>query len=82
MRPVSDTSTTTSEGGRRISFGLVMGLLAAIALVLFIVQNTGKQRVEFLWLDGQFPLFLLVLITAALSVVATLVVTWWLRRND
>jgi uncharacterized integral membrane protein len=79
---VSDTSTTTSEGGRRISFGLVMGLLAAIALVLFIVQNTGKQRVEFLWLDGQFPLFLLVLITAALSVVATLVVTWWLRRND
>lgn len=80
---MSDTSTsTTSEGGRRISIGLILGALAVIALGLFIVQNTGDQQVSFLWMEGQFPLFLLVLITAALSVIATLVVTWWLRRND
>lgn len=69
------------ETGRRINARLVAGGLAAVAIVLFVVQNTGDVPVRFLWLEGEFPLFLLLLITMALTLMLALGATWFMRRR-
>ena len=37
-------------------------------IVVFSVQNTESATVEFLWLSGEFPLSLVILVTALVSV--------------
>lgn len=47
------------------------GLITVIGIaliVLFSVQNTESATVEFLWLSGEFPLSLVILVTALVSV--------------
>ena len=47
------------------------GLITVIGIalvVVFSVQNTESATVEFLWLSGQFPLSLVILVTALVSV--------------
>ena len=51
-------------------------------LGLFIFQNTDDTKVNFLWMDGDIPLFLLLLITVALTLVLAMVATWLLRRRQ
>jgi uncharacterized integral membrane protein len=67
--------------GRRVNARLVAGALAAVAIVLFVVQNTERVPVRFLWFEGGFPLFLLLLITVALTLVLALGATWLMRRR-
>lgn len=69
------------ETSRRINARLVAGALAAVAIVLFVVQNTGGVPVRFLWLEGEFPLFLLLLITMALTLILALGANWFMRRR-
>ncbi len=47
------------------------GLITVIGIaliVVFSVQNTESATVEFLWLSGEFPLSLVILVTALVSV--------------
>lgn len=60
---------------------MVLGALAAIALIVFIAQNTHEAEVNFLGWDWDLPLFLLLLITIVLSVVCTEIVSWYLGRR-
>lgn len=69
------------ETGRRINARLIAGALAAVAIVLFVVQNTERVPVRFLWFEGGFPLFLLLLITMALTLILALGATWFMRRR-
>lgn len=43
-------------------FGVWAGAVALILLIVFVAQNTGNVRLSFLWLDGQIPLALAMLI--------------------
>lgn len=70
------------ETGRRINVRLVAGALAAVAIVLFVVQNTASVQVRFLWFEGGFPLFLLLLITIALTLIFALGANWLMRRRS
>lgn len=46
--------------------------MAVMALVvIFAVQNTASVEIKFLWIEGQFPLSLVILITALVSILAT-----------
>lgn len=74
--------TEVQESGGGLNFRLVLGALAAAALALFVFQNTHDARVKFLWMNGDIPLFLLLLITVGLTLVLTFMVTWLLRRRD
>lgn len=50
------------------------GLVTVIGIaliVVFSVQNTESATVEFLWLSGEFPLSLVILVTALVSVLFT-----------
>lgn len=58
-----DDDRPATEEGRRVSAGLVA--VAGAALVVFMVQNTERQRVEFLAWDLTIALWLLVLASAA-----------------
>ena len=66
---------------RKINARMVLGALAAVALIVFIAQNTDKARVNFLGWDWDLPLFLLLLITIALSVICTEIVGWYMGRR-
>lgn len=70
------------ESGGGLNIRLVLGGLAALALVLFIFQNTDDVEVNFLWVEGSIPLFLLLLITVALTLIVVAMGTWLLRRRD
>ena len=80
-----DTAGTASGSFRdllrQINARMVLGLLAAVALVVFIAQNTDDVEVNFLWLDWAIPLFLLLLITVALSALCTVIINWFMRRR-
>ena len=71
--PGSPTPEEVSSGlsalGRRRSFGvgMVVGLIAAIAAVLLVVQNGQSVRVEWLWFDLDLPQWLLLTGTLAIG---------------
>lgn len=66
---------------RQINARMVLGALAAVALIVFIAQNTDDVRVNFLGWDWDLPLFLLLLITIALSVVCAEIAGWYMGRR-
>ncbi|MBU2669450.1 DUF1049 domain-containing protein [Actinoplanes bogorensis] len=43
-------------------FGVWAGVLVVILLIVFISQNTAAVRINFLWMTGQFPVALALLI--------------------
>jgi uncharacterized integral membrane protein len=67
---------------RQINARMVLGALAAVALIVFIAQNTDEARVNFLGWDWDLPLFLLLLITIVLSVICTEIVGWYMGRRS
>lgn len=73
------TSRSDQEGTRKI--GLVVGALAAVALLAFVFQNTESQKVEWLFWDIEMPLFLLVIITVVLTLVVSVIGAWVLGRR-
>ena len=79
---MSEQGQVVEEGGGLLSVRLVVAALAAIALVLFIFQNTHDAQVSFLWMDGTAPLYLLVLVTVGLTLVLATIGAWFLRRRD
>jgi uncharacterized integral membrane protein len=79
---MGDVESEVQESGGGLNFRLLLGAIAAAGLVLFIFQNTDDTRVKFLWMDGDIPLFLLLLITVGLTLVLAVVGTWLLRRRQ
>lgn len=79
---MSDSETQPEESGGGLNFRLLLGAIAAAGLVLFVFQNTDDTRVKFLWMDGDIPLFLLLLITVGLTLVLAVVTSWLLRRRQ
>ena len=54
--------------GSGMAWGAVLILIGLALLVVFAVQNTDPVPVEFLWLQGEYPLSLVILITVAVVV--------------
>jgi uncharacterized integral membrane protein len=69
------------EQGRRLGARAIGLGVAVLALVAFIVQNTGDIRVEWLMFDVTLPLWLLLLITAVLGAVVANLGGWLARRR-
>jgi uncharacterized integral membrane protein len=61
-------STQVTHAGSGMAWGAVVILVALALLVVFAIQNTDPVPVEFLWLDGEYPLALVILITVAVVV--------------
>jgi len=55
--------------------------LVAIALIAFIGQNRDDTEVSWLFLDGTWPLWLVIVVAAVLGAVLSEVLGWLVRRR-
>ncbi len=55
-------------------FGICAAALLSVVLIVFMFQNTGNVRVDFLWMNGSLPLALALLIAAVGAALLTMVV--------
>jgi uncharacterized integral membrane protein len=64
-----------------VPWGALIALLGVVLAVVFAVQNTEPVPVEFLWFEGEYPLALVILITAGLAVLIAQLVAYLYRRR-
>lgn len=71
------------EGGLtlRQKLNLVAAALLAVALALFIFQNTERQKISFLSFEPNMPLWLLVLGSAVIGALLAIVGGAMMRRR-
>ncbi len=50
---------------------LCAAALLSVALIVFLLQNTGRTQVSFLWMQGSAPLAVMLLIAAVAAALAT-----------
>jgi uncharacterized integral membrane protein len=74
-------SIETKTGRSGVAWGAVVLLLGLVLVVIFAVQNTDPVPVEFLWLDGDHPLALVILITVAVVVLLVELSGMFYRRR-
>jgi uncharacterized integral membrane protein len=77
--PIPEPAAPASGGG--FSWGLVVFFLFAAAFVVFVVQNPDSIEIRFLGWSGQFPLPLLLVVTALIAVLADEVIGVARRRR-
>jgi len=66
---------------RRIDFGVLGAIVGAVVLLIFILQNTREQEITWLFFDASAPLWVLILVTAVLSVALAQLVLMLMRRR-
>ncbi len=67
--------------GFAIGGGTIGLIVLAAAIVAFIVQNTNDVQVDWLFFNGEWPLWLVVIATIALTLVAERLGLWLWRRT-
>ncbi|MDP9494569.1 MAG: lipopolysaccharide assembly protein LapA domain-containing protein [Actinomycetota bacterium] len=70
-----------THSGSGVAWGAVIILLGLALAIVFAVQNTEPVPIEFLWLDGEFPLALVILITVAVVVLLAELLGMVFRRR-
>jgi uncharacterized integral membrane protein len=70
-----DTAPPPDRGGWKESRQgpsgkLIVSIVAIVILVLFVLQNTNEAQVNFLFFDGRYPLWMLIVIGAVLGFIA------------
>ena len=73
-----ETSAASGQSGPPIK--LVALLLVVVALAIFFFQNDSDAPVSFLWLDGQWPVWLVIGVSVVAGVVLDRLGTWQWRR--
>lgn len=74
----SDPTPPSSDG---IPWGGIVGTLGVVLLVVFAVQNTETVAIDFLWLSAEFPLSIVILVTAVSAAVLALLSEAFYRRR-
>ena len=55
------------DPGSGIAWGVILLFVGIGLVVIFAVQNTTTAPVQFLWLDGEYPLSIVILTTAVVA---------------
>jgi uncharacterized integral membrane protein len=64
-----------------IAWGAILLLLGIALVVVFSVQNTDPVPVSFLWMDGEFSLAMVILVTVGVVILLTEVIGLSYRRR-
>ena len=64
-----------------IAWGAILLMLGIALVVVFTVQNTDPVPVRFLWMEGQFPMAIVILITIGAVVLITELIGMSYRRR-
>jgi uncharacterized integral membrane protein len=67
--------------GTGIAWGLILLLIGIAAVAVFAAQNTDPVTITFLWLEGAFPLSIVILVVAAAAVLLTELASLVYRRR-
>ncbi len=71
----------TDEGGGPAPY-LVVAIVLAVAMAVFIIQNRDPTGIEFLFLDFNSRLWIILLLAMALgAALDRLFIAWWRRRK-
>ncbi len=70
-----------TPAGGRLSAGMVIGIVLGGALTLFVAQNTDEVSVQWLTFEARQPLWLVLLATAAVTLVVAELVGGARRRR-
>ena len=70
----------SSTSNRRI-VRLIVAVIVAIVAAVFIFQNTDDADVEFLFLSGRAPLYVIIIISMVLGSLLTLIILGVRRRR-
>lgn len=74
------SGTSTASGGSGPPIKLIALLLVVVALAIFFFQNGDDAPVEFLWLDAQWPVWVVIGVSVIAGVVIDRLGTWQWRR--
>jgi uncharacterized integral membrane protein len=75
-----DYDETAASGTSGPPIKLLLLLLLTIGLAVFFFQNAERAPIEFLWLDGDWPIWTVIGISVIVGVVLDRLVTWQWRR--
>jgi uncharacterized integral membrane protein len=64
---MAEQRLSEDENRKRLSGGAVASLVGGALLVIFIVQNTERIRLHFLFWDFSWPLWLYTIVTAVVG---------------
>lgn len=64
----SEPAVPSSTG---IAWGAILLVIAIALIVIFSVQNTDSVPVRFLWMEGEFSLAIIILVTVGVIIVLT-----------
>ncbi|MEZ5243782.1 MAG: LapA family protein [Acidimicrobiales bacterium] len=79
---MSDEQPVGEEVKESTGLATVIGAaVIAVALIAFIGQNRADTEVSWLFLDGTWPLWLVIVIAAVLGAVLSEVLGWLIRRR-
>lgn len=72
------------EGGRAgISPALIAAIVIAVLVVIFVLQNGQRAKVDFLWMDWRMPIWLVIAISLVLgALLSKLIGIFWRRRDE
>jgi uncharacterized integral membrane protein len=65
----------------RVSPSLIIGLVVAVLVVVFIVQNAKDSQVKFLFWDGTISLWIVIVVSLILGALLDRIVTWYMHRR-
>lgn len=77
---VEPDSPRPEDGTGRPPWKLIALLVVVVALAIFFFQNGNDAKVNFLWLDAEWPVWAVIGISVIFGVVLDRLVTWALRR--
>lgn len=82
---MNDEQRSTRDQGRQgngvITGSLIVAALAVAAIVAFVLQNTENVAIEWLFFSGDWALWLVIVITIVLTLIAERLVTFALRHR-
>ena len=65
--PSQAPSNAVEGRGRRLGSGAIASLSGVALLIVFMIQNTERVRIDFLFWNFTWPLWLLTLVTAVVG---------------
>jgi uncharacterized integral membrane protein len=60
---------------------LIVAAIVVVVILLFVLQNGERARISFLFFDGQYPLWMLLVVVAVLGFIAGWLVSAARRRR-
>jgi uncharacterized integral membrane protein len=77
---VAQRDSKESEG-RHVPPSLIGAVVLAAIIIIFVLQNTHRVPIHFLWFERDAQLWLMLLITAAISIGAAELFSMYLRHR-